>query len=1227
MSGCDCCSGQRVVTPRSVTNRPGLPRLALRVGTHGSFLASMIVRLTSRDHARLAALTTRSGDDAAIALLDGWATIADVLTFYQERIANEGYLRTAMERRSVLELGRLVDWMLRPGVSATAYLSYTVDHDPQDPGKDRLVTIPAGSRAQSVPDPGQLPQSFETAEDLVARAIWSRLEPRKRRPPWILPGDLDVLAILYLEGLVSDLRPGMRLVLDFGWEQRTLTIASATPDTEQDVTLVQVLGSRATIVTNLKDALRDRIAAWRTDPPGSTATAFAESLGTVLGDAVELATSLEALETAVSLAVQTAAEWAVTMEARGFHKVAAWGSGGILDDLEAIGLRIAEGRRAKLTTPGVSDAARADAGGSVHEASLMEARAGKAATPLPIGLVLGALRKAPSIPPTDSRALGRDPAALFGAGSDLAPQLLTTLDPRLAGTLYPALAGIRGSPPGLESVSAMRIKCQPFGASAPLRPVTDDRGIVTGSEEWPLDGEVTLAVRTGHVELAVRGLSITADVGDESFSELLDPDSGDMQIPIKGLGTADVEWRETGAVVRFGGDRLPAVTVGIELGDDSAARVDFVSDDAEISLPVPFRSSVRRTIGIRRYAAAFSGPTGEIEGSRTVVTAITRQPLLPDPRNVIHLDAEYEGILPESWIVIERPGDELPFVAAITSVATVSRAGYGITAKVTRLVLERDWLTEADLLLSDIREVTVFVLSQPLVLALEPVDDDICGSSIELQQVYPGLQSGRWIVVEGERADVPATEGVRGAELAMLAGVTVGRDPARGSDTPHTTITLAKPLAYCYRRATAVIHGNVARATHGETREEVLGSGDASRSLQAFPLRTKPLTYLADATPLGASSTLDLRVDTLRWQEARDLVTLGPRDRRYILRTGDAEATTVIFGTGMRGARPSTGPENVTARYRTGTGIGGNVAVGKISQLMTRPLGVSEVVNPLPSTGGGDRESLEQGRRNLPLGVLALDRLVSVPDYEDFARARAGIGQARATALSDGSKRVVHLTIAGSGDAPVDPSSDLFRSLRLALGDAGDPMLPVVVAIRELMLLVVAVNVRITDDRLWQDMEPRIRARLLERFAFNYRQLGQDVLKSELQAAIQEIPGVVFSDVDTLDVVPEGITPEGLGDLASRLAKAPRDRIPVELARFQEDALDIDAHTTERTLAAVAVRTGVMLQTLVRLNPDLAGKPLATGSRVVLRRGIRPAQIALLSASVPDTLILRNVTS
>ena len=55
-----------------------------------------------------------------------------------------------------------------------------------------------------------------------------------------------------------------------------------------------------------------------------------------------------------------------------------------------------------------------------------------------------------------------------------------------------------------------------------------------------------------------------------------------------------------------------------------------------------------------------------------------------------------------------------------------------------------------------------------------------------------------------------------------------------------------------------------------------------------------------------------------------------------------------------------------------------------------------------PASGGAGKETRDQARKNAPLAVMALDRLVSVQDYEDFARVFAGIGKARAVELSDG---------------------------------------------------------------------------------------------------------------------------------------------------------------------------------------------------------------------------------
>src|SRR5215470_15866951 len=114
LNDCGCCEGISTKTPVALYNRPGLSAIAYRVGTHAQFKASMLARLSAHDLPALGRLKTRDDDDFTIALLDAWAVTGDILTFYQERIANEAYLGTATERQSVIELARLIGDELRP---------------------------------------------------------------------------------------------------------------------------------------------------------------------------------------------------------------------------------------------------------------------------------------------------------------------------------------------------------------------------------------------------------------------------------------------------------------------------------------------------------------------------------------------------------------------------------------------------------------------------------------------------------------------------------------------------------------------------------------------------------------------------------------------------------------------------------------------------------------------------------------------------------------------------------------------------------------------------------------------------------------------------------------------------------------------------------------------------------------------------------------------------------
>jgi hypothetical protein len=199
---CNCCAPAGLAAPEPVFNPPGLPAIGYRIGTYATFRAALIEQLGSS--LALRALTTREPSDYALAFLDSWAYIADILTFYNERTINEAFLRTAKLRDSVVRLSAMVGYDPSPGLAATAPLAFIA----QPPA---AFTLKAGARVQSSPAPGDSspPVKFETLADVQLSAALNRLPiqgplqvtsplaaassdgvfaPGASRPPGLIPG-------------------------------------------------------------------------------------------------------------------------------------------------------------------------------------------------------------------------------------------------------------------------------------------------------------------------------------------------------------------------------------------------------------------------------------------------------------------------------------------------------------------------------------------------------------------------------------------------------------------------------------------------------------------------------------------------------------------------------------------------------------------------------------------------------------------------------------------------------------------------------------------------------------------------------------------------------------------------------------------------------------------------------------------------------------------------------
>ena len=115
-------------------------------------------------------------------------------------------------------------------------------------------------------------------------------------------------------------------------------------------------------------------------------------------------------------------------------------------------------------------------------------------------------------------------------------------------------------------------------------------------------------------------------------------------------------------------------------------------------------------------------------------------------------------------------------------------------------------------------------------------------------------------------------------------------------------------------------------------------------------------------TPMGTKNELAVFVNDVQWTEASTFAEAQSTSASYVSIDDYLQGTTVVFGDGARGARTPTGIENVKARYRTGLGIAGNVASGRIDQVSGSPIGVTGVINPLPASGGADRDGVDQTR-------------------------------------------------------------------------------------------------------------------------------------------------------------------------------------------------------------------------------------------------------------------------
>lgn len=1255
LNDCGCCADD--ASEPTLYNRPGLDELDYRIAVYGSFFKRMVARLGREeipdgdyaDERPLFDLTTRAADDFTISLLDSWAVVGDVLTFYQERIANEGFLRTATERRSILELARAIGYELDPGVAADTYLAFTVDDSDTTPDE---IEIPAGTQVQSLPQKqDELPQTFETEEAFTARPDWNLFVPRQTVSQVL---SLSTTKIVF-EGINTNLRVGDQLLIlgsekeadhdSAVWDvRRVLTVDSDPTENQTTVTVAASTKSSFPAAPEVY-AFREEASIFGHNAPSWPALSNqikADYLGhgnpylltdedklewprftifapgsVVMDDVILTETVQPTARMVVDAAVEAAEKQAkfLTRSAITSVPTAAFSAVSVLETLtrelvtlsvglggdgaqQLIDLTDGDSPIATITdsiqniitninfappdTDGVTidrDTVFEDPDSGINLAEFF----GNIDNLRPDKLIEGindalqdALRLPFNIGFADNNLVNSEITNIKSALNDLWQlnpalrifnafnQVLTTTGQELqkaarnANRSFNEAVGA-GSSSAISSILEVVLE-----NALQFDPEPDD--IVQLTRFTTKVARYAAALPTAAMLDANDTVNFVLDVEldqgpDQIVGNLISsqtPILDNLDVPPEMRNLAEEENRMAfyTAVGTLG---VGAGGAGLALGAAGAGGGLVIASSGLAAAIVPTLIPLMG-VGIAPLLATAPGFGSGIEdiyevANRAAVKAATpvtntlgsKRGLFELLTNTVDLDNRYSEIVPESWVYFTTASDqELYFV---DKVVETSRSEYMISAKVTRLTLDGPDLADFS---DSVRELTVYAAPEKLNLAEIPKTGDVTGTSIVVDSVLPRMSVGQTLLVSG----IPT-----GEDDIFAEAVTVKNYQSTGS---VTTITLKNGLTRSYQRDTAEIYGNVIAASHGETvAGEVLGHGSGATPHQKFKLKKPPLTYTSASTVSGSESTLTVQVDNVKWTEVDSLYEQDPTGKVFTVRIDNEANAYVLFGDGKMGARLPTGLENIKATYRSGIGLDGEVSDGTLTLLKTKPYGVKSVTNPVEADGADDPEELDDARENAPMTVRTLDRVVSRWDYEDFAATYTGIGKAQAVPIWDGTRELVHITVADPTGNSVN--SDKIDLLLSSIEKVRDPLREVI--IENFNAKTFSLSARVTYDESydWDDVKNDLEDKLEETFSFAKRQFGQAVSAAELLAVMHEVDGVVAIDLDELYIDGVGQDHTLNSVLGAGIATYDKDSTAIKLADRIESAglLTINANGIE----------------------------------------------------------------
>jgi hypothetical protein len=1064
------CPCDTFVHPQTISNPPGRNTIAYRAGDYTAFREALL-RSNPRE-VELANWRPGAQGDLAVQMVEWWAYLADILTFYNERIANEDYLRTAGLPESVQRLIAILGYRPRPGIGATGTLAALMTGN-------NSFTLPEGFQIQSKPGPGQQPQIFALgAATPVQQPDAISADPV---PSPLLLGANG--ASVLVQGAITSVRRGDTLLLiEKGWSgtnenYSVLTVATTLQEKDPrgnpntrivfDEAPNQLSAANASDYRLLKSSQSTHL--WQYGDQH-----------VIYPNHVDLDSAVRGIKPGDPLLFQignAAGSRGVYFSPNG-SKLGGGGatiSMGVLDRTASSMIPYQQGiisafkDGAIFYSPdgqnpgGGGNTIQVDSGAHQPVVAMIAYQPPSATT----AGVLTAFADGTIYFSPDGTNLGGGGNSTEEYGGPFTVVTMLAFQGGVIASFSDDFGSIFFSPDGTNLYQS-QATALPNGTFNPPQAM-----VVYGGNQviTVLQGDVTVDIYLGPL----------ANIQNQHVASFTDY----VTVTLVPYGTNAVM-----SVVEDWDTRVTTIynsTDGQNLGTAQGNTTQVYSGSNTVVAMIAYLNGV---ITAFNDGTAYYSPDGQNlkGGGKTVQVSSTMAShvillaynngvfaAFPNPFALASVTSYAEVI----WYANADPGNptQPPSGSPPPIAIPIPHTSLGLQFYIANIsdndksntVVQFNWRDAGVLIPTPATNLngTQVALTIPLPSALLPMSG---------QNVLISDANGNGVEAQATTND---------PSILYLSGL--------GTPPPN----LVAPLSVLF---------NLLSVSRGRTvANEILGNGDATIATgQEFVLQKSPLTYLQSGP--GYKSTLQVWVDGVEWQEVPSFYGQPANATVFVTSEDEQNMTHVKFGDGVYGSRLPTGVNNVVATYRYGSGAN-SPNPSTLSVILKSWPGLKAILNPVAAGGGADPDPPQQIKKYAPQSVLTFGRAISAGDYEAIAAEAPGVARARAYWSWDPNQERMMVKIYVGDDA------NAVGDAKTALAGAGDPNRPVNVLLGVGVPVSLSLTVVVDPSYIPSNVVAAVTTALTDPdqglLGANAVQIGQSIWESQIYQACQNVAGVV----------------------------------------------------------------------------------------------------------------------